>query len=149
MTETRLVKLLLFSMMNGFVGLQEIPIENILKAMGYFSTSKLLLQILEKGPPFTSRTLADNMFRAAIEAQNERVVKLLLERKLVDVNDTVCFFRSGRYTPVERAASLRALGLVIILVEANADVNKTYGDGEAVVHSEIAGCDFIPVLFQV
>ena len=131
MTETRLVKVLLFSMMNGFVGLQEIDIENILKAMDHFSTSNLLLQILEKGPPFTSRTLADNMFRAAIEARNERVVKLLLERKLADVNDTVCFFRKGRYTPVERAASIRALGLVFILVEANADVNKTYGDGEA------------------
>jgi ankyrin repeat protein len=126
MTETRLVQLLLFSMMNGFVGLQKIPIENILKAMDHFSTSNLLLQILEKGPPFTSRTLADNMFRAAIEARNERVVKLLLESKLVDVNDTVCFFRNGRYTPVERAASLRALGLVRILVEANADVNKTH-----------------------
>jgi ankyrin repeat protein len=130
MTETRLVKLLLFSMMNGFVGLQEIPIENILKAMDHFSTSNLLLQILEKGPPFTSRTLADNMFRAAIEARNERVVKLLLERKLVDVNDTVCFFRNERYTPVERAASLRALGLVRILVEANADVNKTHESEE-------------------
>jgi ankyrin repeat protein len=129
MTETRLFKLLLFSMMNGFVGLQQIPSENILKAMGHFSTSKLLLQILEKGPPFTSRTLADNMFRTAIEAKNERVVKLLLERNLVDVNDTVCFFRNRRYTPVERAASIQALGLVLILVEANADVNKTYRDG--------------------
>jgi ankyrin repeat protein len=129
MTETRLVNVLLFSMMNGFVGLQEIPIENILKTMDHFSTSNLLFHILEKGPPFTSRTLADNMFRAAIEAQNERVVKLLLERKLVDVNDTVCFFRNGRYTPVERAASLRALGLVRILVEANADVNKSHENG--------------------
>jgi ankyrin repeat protein len=131
MTDTRLIKLLLFSMMNGFIGLHQIPVENILKAMGYFSTSKLLLQILEQGPPFTSRTLADNMFRTAIEAQNERVVKLLLERNLVDVNDTVCFFQNRRYTPVERAASIKALGLVIILVEANADVNKTYGDGRS------------------
>jgi hypothetical protein len=48
MTETRLVKVLLFSMMNGFIGLHQIPIENILEAMGYFSTSKLLLQILEQ-----------------------------------------------------------------------------------------------------
>ncbi|PMD27131.1 ankyrin [Hyaloscypha hepaticicola] len=132
MTETRLIKLLLFSMINGFIGLQQIPIENILKAIDHFSTSKLLLQILEKGPPFTSRTLADNIFRTAIEAKNEGVVKLLLERKLVDVNDTVCFFRNRRYTPVERAASIRALGLVIILVEANADVNKTYSHGEIV-----------------
>jgi ankyrin repeat protein len=128
MTETRLVRTLLFSMMNGFAGLNHIPMEDILRSMGHFSTSKLLLQILQEGPPFTSRTLGDNMFRAAIEAKDQRVVQVLLERKLVDVNDTVCFFRNRRYTPVERAASLQALGLVGILVEAGADVNKTHGD---------------------
>jgi ankyrin repeat protein len=88
----------------------------------------LLLRILQEGPPFTSRTLGDNMFRAAIEAKDQRIVQVLLERKLVDVNDTVCFFQNRRYTPVERAASLQALGLVTILVEAGADVNKTHGD---------------------
>jgi ankyrin repeat protein len=128
MTETRLFRILLFSMMNGFVGLDHIPMEDILKAMGHFSTNKLLLQILEEGPPFTARTLADNMFRAAIEAKDQRIVQLLLQRKLVDVNDTVCFFRNRRYTPVERAASLMALELVRILVAADADVNKTHED---------------------
>jgi ankyrin repeat protein len=129
MTETRLFRILLFSMMNGFVGLDHIPMEDILKAMGHFSTNKLLLQILEEGPPFTARTLADNMFRAAIEAKDQHIVQLLLQRKLVDVNDTVCFFRNRRFTPVERAASLKALGLVRILVGAEANVNKTHGDG--------------------
>jgi ankyrin repeat protein len=129
MTETRLFRILLFSMINGFVGLDHIPMEDILKAMGHFSTNKLLLQILEEGPPFTARTLADNIFRAAIEAKDQRIVQLLLQRKLVDVNDTVCFFRNRRYTAVERAASLKALGLIRILVEADADVNKTHENG--------------------
>lgn len=128
MTETRFVRILLFSMMNGFAGLNHIPIEDILKSMGHFNTSKLLLQILEEGPPFTSRTLGDNMFRAAIEAKDQRIVQVLLKRKLVNVNDTVCFFRNKRYTPVERAASLQALGLIRTLAEAGADVNKTHGD---------------------
>jgi ankyrin repeat protein len=131
MTESHLVRILLFSMMNGFAGLNHIPMEDILKSMGHFSTSKLLLQILQEGPPFTSRTLGDNMFRAAIEAKDQRIVQVLLERKLVDVNDTVCFFQNRRHTPVERAASLQALGLVRILVEAGADVNKTHGDDPA------------------
>jgi ankyrin repeat protein len=48
---------------------------------------------------------------------------------LVDVNDTVCFFQNERYTPVERAASLEALGLIRILVGADADVNKTHRNG--------------------
>jgi ankyrin repeat protein len=128
MTETRLVRILLFSMMNGFAGLHHIPMEDILKSMSHFGTSKLLLQILEEGPAFTSRTLGDNMFRAAIEAKDQHIVQLLLDRNLVDVNDTVCFFRNERYTPVERAASLQALGLVRILVGAGADVNKTHGN---------------------
>ena len=130
MTETRLVRTLLFSMMNGFAGLHHIPMEDILKSMGHFGINKLLLQILEEGPPFTSRTLGDNMFRAAIEAKDQRIVQLLLDRKLVDVNDTVCFFRNRRYTPVGRAASLQALGLVLILVRAGADVNKTHEDAD-------------------
>jgi hypothetical protein len=48
MTETRLIRTLLFSMMNGFAGLNHIPMEDILKSMGHFSTSKLLLQFCRK-----------------------------------------------------------------------------------------------------
>lgn len=132
MTETRVIRILLYSMTNGFGGLQSVSIEDILKAMGHFGVQKMLLHLLQSAPPFVSRTLADNMFRGAIEAKDQRTVQLLLNNGLVDVNETVCFGsislgdKTSKFTPVERAASLLAFGLVKILVEAGAQVNKTY-----------------------
>jgi ankyrin repeat protein len=132
MTETRLIRMLLFSMTNGFGGLQSVSIGDILKSMGHMGVNKLLLHILQKAPPFVSRTLADNMLRAAIEAKDQRTVQLLSNHNLVDVNDTVCFgtgsTRNYKLTPVERAASLQAFKLVEMLVEAGADINKTHGE---------------------
>jgi ankyrin repeat protein len=68
----------------------------------------------------------DNLFRAAIESKDELVVQQLLEHQLVDVNNTVCFFKKQGYTPLERAASLEAFGLIQLLIRSGADVHKTY-----------------------
>ncbi|KIM96184.1 hypothetical protein OIDMADRAFT_33566 [Oidiodendron maius Zn] len=125
--EAKFIRILLFSLVNGFAGLNDTPIENILKFLGRLQiVSPSLLMILKDGPAHTSRTLIDNIFRAAIEAKDERILKQLLEHQLVNVNDTVCFFDKNRYTPVERAASLEAYNVMTILVSYGADVNKTY-----------------------
>ena len=125
--ETKFSRILLFSLLNGFAGLNHAPIENILKSLGRLQiVSRSLLMILKDGPAHTSRTLADNIFRAAIEARDERILKQLLEHQLVNVSDTICFFNKKRYTPVERAASLEAYNVMRILVGYGADVNKSY-----------------------
>ncbi|KAG6365645.1 hypothetical protein INS49_007256 [Diaporthe citri] len=122
--ETKFARVLLFSMLNGFAGLDGVPMENILRFLNRFVVNKLLLDILEQCPRHVSRTLADNIFRAAIEATDTTVVKLLLGRKLVDANETVCFHEQGKWTPIQRASELRSLRLMKALIEAGADVNK-------------------------
>lgn len=126
--ETKFARLLLFSVLNGFAGLDDVPMENILRFLKRFVVNQLLLEILEQSPQHVSRTLADNIFRAAIEATDTNVVKLLLDRKLVDANETVCFYERRRYTPIQRASRLRSLRLMQVLIDAGADVNKYYAN---------------------
>lgn len=122
--ETNFARMLLFSMLNGFAGLNDVPLENVLKFLNRVVVNKLLLDILEHSPQHVMRTLADNIFRAAIEATDNKVVTLMLERKLVDVNETVCLYRSSKTTPIERAAALQSLKLIRSLIAEGADVNK-------------------------
>lgn len=127
-TESNMIRTLLFSMMNGFVGLNDIPSEHLLpclRRLEFFSTS--FLQCLQESRSSTSRTFFDNLFRAAIEAKDENIVQLLLGRDLVDINNTICTGQHGRrYTPVERTAFLKAFKLIRTLVDYGADVEKTY-----------------------
>ncbi|KAK2605550.1 hypothetical protein N8I77_008379 [Diaporthe amygdali] len=122
--ETSFARMLLFSMLNGFTGLNDVPVENMLRFLNRSIVNKLLLDILEQCPQYVSRTLADNIFRAAIEATNTNVVNLLLDRKLVDVNETVCHTPWKKQTPIERASELMSLNLMRSLIDAGADVNK-------------------------
>lgn len=124
--ETKFARVLLLSVLNGFAGLDDVPMENILRFLNRFVVNKLLLDILEQSPQHVSRTLADNIFRAAIEAADTNVVKLLLDRKLVDANETVCLYGRRKYTPIQRASQLRSLRLMQVLIDAGADVNKFY-----------------------
>lgn len=124
--ETKFARLLIFSMLNGFAGLDDVPMENILRFLSRIAVNKLLIDILKQCPHCVCRTLADNIFRAAIEAADTRVVNLLLSYKLVNVNETVCHHKMNKYTPVERAAMLRSPKLMKSLIDAGADVNKSY-----------------------
>ncbi|KAI7779491.1 hypothetical protein LA080_000774 [Diaporthe eres] len=127
--ETNFARALLFSVLNGFAGLDDVPMENILRFLNRFVVNKILLDILERCPRHVSRTLADNIFRAAIEATDADVVKLLLDRKLVDAKETVCFQGRMKSNPIQRASELRSLRLMQALIGADADVNKFYVNG--------------------
>lgn len=124
--ETNFVRVLLYSMVNGFAGLGDISMDKILRFLNRFVVNKLLLDILQQLPRYLSRSLADNIFRAAIEAVDTQVVSQLLKYELVHVNDTVCFFQGEKYTPIERAAALGSLKLIKLLIHADADVNKIH-----------------------
>lgn len=131
-SETKFARMLLLSLINGFAGLNDVPVGTMLKFFNSVGVSKLLLYSLEQSPKHISRTIADNVFRAAIEATDTKVVVLLLKSKLVDVNETVCVVKDRIYrveqkhTPIERAADLQSPALVRLLVAEGADVNKTY-----------------------
>jgi ankyrin repeat protein len=126
MFQTELNQLLVFSIANGFVGLQNVPIQSVLKYLSrHGGINSLLLQFLQASKSHVSKALAENLFRAAIEAKDELALKRLLAIGSVDVNTTICIVNDRKYTPVERAASLQHLGIVELLLSARADVNKT------------------------
>ncbi|TRX90954.1 hypothetical protein FHL15_008159 [Xylaria flabelliformis] len=125
--EMKFTRILLFSMLNGFAGLNDIPVDNMLKFLGRLSIfNRSFLTALKECSTPAAKTFRDTMFRASIEAKDEHALKLLLEHSSVDVNATVCYSRSNTFTPIERAASLQAYGLVAILLQYGADVNKTW-----------------------
>jgi ankyrin repeat protein len=134
-----LVGVLLYSLLNGSVGLEDIPKEVLLRSLRHLGPIKsLFLDILRHIPRHTSKAFAENVFKAAIFADDEPVLALILESRLVDVNNTICKdFDGHRLTPVELAATRQAYGLVRKLFEQGADVNKSYAGPSARDHGAL------------
>ncbi|KAI0854589.1 ankyrin repeat-containing domain protein [Xylaria cubensis] len=125
--ETKFTRILLFSMLNGFAGLSDLSVEKMLNFLGRISIiNRPFLAALKECSTHAAKTFVDTIFRASIEAKDEYALKRLLEHNLVDVNATVCFYQSGKYTPIERAARLQACNLIATLLHHGADVNKTW-----------------------
>ncbi|KAI0411886.1 ankyrin repeat-containing domain protein [Xylaria grammica] len=124
--ETNFARILLFSMLNGFAGLNHIPSENMLKFLGRLSIiNRSFLTALKECWTPAARTFVDTAFRASIEAKDDSALKQLLKHHLVDVNETICIGRREKYTPIERAASLLAYNLIPTLLQYGADPNNT------------------------
>ncbi|KAL2065286.1 hypothetical protein VTL71DRAFT_2955 [Oculimacula yallundae] len=129
---------LLYSIANGFAGLQEIPPGAILRLLKQnHRMSDQIIECLRSCSPAQARCLSDNLFKAAIEACDEEAVTFIIEttRDLqcsIDVNDIACKINNtGRsYTAIELAAKSGHLGIVQVLLAADADVNKTYESSE-------------------
>ena len=125
--QTKFNQLLVFSIANNFACLEDVPVESMLKYWNRAGNmASLLLQSLQASQSHFAKALAQNLFRAAIEANDERVLKSLLSIGLLDVNTTMCIVNGKKFTPVERAAYLQELGIVELLLIAKADVNKKF-----------------------
>jgi ankyrin repeat protein len=124
---TKFNQILLFSIANGFAGLQDIPIEKVLKHLSrYTSLNLLLLRLLQTNRSHAAKALTENLFRAAVEAGSEAVLKVLLTVGSIDVDSTLCIVDGEKYTPLERAAVLQHLRVVRLFLKTGADVNKTF-----------------------
>lgn len=131
----RVTRILLFSMLNSFAGLDDIPAKNMLQLLGRLNaTNGPFLIALKDNPSPAARTFLDTIFRASIEAKDQHTLKQLLEHRLVDVNAGI-FSITGPYkeTAIERAASLQAhslslqgYSLIATLLHYGADINKTW-----------------------
>ena len=124
MLQLKLNHILLFSTANGFAGLHDIPIQSILKYLNRYGAISFQIQGKHS---HIGRALAENLFRAAIEAKDKHSVKNILAIGSVDVNSTICNIDGERYTPLERAVIHQDLGTVQLMINAGADVNKTFG----------------------
>lgn len=143
----RFVGLFLSSIGNNFAGLENIPVEAIMIFIGQNENIRSrILKYLQEAPDIFSYALAESVFRAAIEAGDSTVTRFLLQNQLADPNAKI-----DDLTPVEKAAGLHHLEVTRCLVEAGADVNKTYGEADrfshqgALEHAIRKWGDYVPV----
>lgn len=127
-TEVRPYSRVITSVINGFTGLKNIPAAGVLRFLTrHQATQASMIQLLGSNTGPVARSLAENLFRAAIEDDNVDIVKFLLDHnKMVDANDTVCHLNGSRYTPLEIAAMKQSFGVLRLLVRRNVDVNKSF-----------------------
>ncbi|CZR68013.1 uncharacterized protein PAC_17912 [Phialocephala subalpina] len=123
MVQSKLNQILLFSTANGFAGLHDIPIQSVLKYLSRYGAINFLFQGKHSR---IGRALAENLFRAAIEAKDKHSLKIILAIGSVNINSTICTVNDERYTPLERVAIYQDLGTVQLMINAGADVNKTF-----------------------
>lgn len=121
----RLLTHLLFATANNFAGLDGVPIEEIMDYLKRQTNTRLLRQLLSTSGP-ESEAFAENLFRAAIEAEDARIVEILLEKGL-NPDELVCNVGGEKYTPIERSSMIRSVEITRLLLRAKADVNKTVG----------------------
>jgi ankyrin repeat protein len=127
MLEPNFTQLLVFSVANGFAGLNQMPIAGVFKFFTRYGNLKTLFgQILQARSCHFAKSLAENFFKIAIEAQESDIITQLLDTRLVQVNDVVCLVNGQRLTAVGRAAQLRDLKTMKTMIRVGADVNKTY-----------------------
>lgn len=91
-----------------------------------FSMDTEMLQSLQRLRGPESEALAENLFLAAIEAKNGDLTKFLLLNTGLDCNKLICIVEGEYYTPVERSSQLGSIEVTKHLIDAQADVNKTF-----------------------
>jgi hypothetical protein len=127
MLEANFTELLVFSITNGFAGLTDMPIAGVFKFLSkYGNVNAVFGQVLQASPRHVAKSLAENLIKIAIEAQESDVVMQLLKTPLVQVNEVVCRINMEKMTAAERAAKLRDFKTLTVLIDAGADVNKTF-----------------------
>jgi ankyrin repeat protein len=125
--ETNFTQLLVFSMTNGLAGLRDMPIAGVFKFLKrYGSVSAVFGQILQASPRYVAKSLAENLFKVAIEAKESDIVMQLLRTPFVKANQIIFHVKGCRLTVAERSAQLRDLKTLEILLQAGADVNRTF-----------------------
>lgn len=117
---------LLFSMANNFAGLESADMENIMKFLQN-TTTRGLIQLLRGDSSYSSRAVAQSLFKAAIEVGDASLINLLLNEESLDIDvNRLWFYIEGyNHTPIERASYLRDKELIKVLLNHGADVNRT------------------------
>ncbi|KAK7963661.1 hypothetical protein PG988_010635 [Apiospora saccharicola] len=132
---------LVYSIVNGFAGLLNIPMKAVFATIrDEPKMQSQLFDLLKSSPPSIAKTLADNLFRAAVESCDAEAMTVIISvancspQAAIDPNEIRCNYEGRDYTPIELAAKFRNLEMVQALLAAKANPNKTYGQAKA--HTE-------------
>lgn len=122
-SEARLYTRLITSVINGST---DIPAARVLRFLdGHRDIQLSMINFLcfESSP--VARSLAKNIFQAALEGDAVHVIKVILSRnEWIDVNESVCHYRGGISTPLQKAALHGSLKVIKHPIERKVDVNK-------------------------
>ena len=123
---------ILFSVANNFAGLDSLPIMDLMLLLQRV-TKQNLYQLVRCRRTYSSRAIVQNLFKAAIDAGDARIVDVLIREnpKDIAVNDRSYSNQSyseydRKYTLLENATMHGYVDLVKVLLGLGADVNKTY-----------------------
>ena len=122
-------KRIIFSIANNFAGFQNVSPATILKMLRIDpEISSFLFEGLRSDDLTIAKPLADNLFRAAIEAGDEEAVGIIFETtsgrmNKIHPNRIVCQFRAYSYTPIALASHLHHYGIVQKLLGFGAKVS--------------------------
>ncbi|KAI0379280.1 hypothetical protein F5Y04DRAFT_290489 [Hypomontagnella monticulosa] len=120
-TDEILIRLIIQSIINRFSGLEEIPIDSIVRLLGRFQNLMLvLMQVLKGNRNRAAQSLAENLFRAAVDANEPRLLGQLLQTDLIGLNEG--HFPNAR-TPIQYAFWSRNLEIIKLMIHYGAHVD--------------------------
>ncbi|KAI1380235.1 ankyrin repeat-containing domain protein [Hypoxylon crocopeplum] len=142
MCQTSLARLLIYSTMNRFAGLKDVPAGGVVKFLAQWGEmNTLLMKFLKTNTSYIARALAENPFRVAVEEGEHNIIGPLLATGLIDVNGAVFLHEGKIYTAIECAVTHGYVSVVELLLNANADPNRTFRTsriGELILHIDNA-----------
>lgn len=117
---------ILFSVANNFAGVGSSDMGSVYRFLRT-EMDETLYKLILHSPGYSSRAIAQNIFKVAIEAGDASIVDLLLTDRLADinVNRQLCLVDGESITPIEWASALRHAGVIRTLLRHHADVNQT------------------------
>lgn len=128
-----LFKTLLYSFTNNLAGLRDVPRKALMQLLReHHDIRTRLFEVIKSGHTNVAKSLADNLFRAAVEGCDADAVATIIHHTksnakiAIDLNEIVCKLGHKDITPIELAAKFRNPELVRTLVASRADPNKTY-----------------------
>ncbi|KAI1123984.1 hypothetical protein F5Y10DRAFT_285544 [Nemania abortiva] len=133
-TEARLYSRLVASIINGFTGLEKIPAAGVLMFLNkHQATSLLMIRLLSSNTDPVTKSLAENIFQAALEQDNVEITSFLLDNSnLEDTIDVSYHYRGENYTPLGAAILHSSFRVAKLLVERDVDVNKPFSPGSCI-----------------
>lgn len=118
---------ILYSLANDFAGLRDADMKSVI----YFLqkvTDQRLIRLICNDAGYSSRAIAQSIFKGAIELGDATLIDSLLSEKSlgINVNQLWCRIEGDRFTPIERASLLRYKEAIEVLLRHKADVKRTY-----------------------